>query len=82
VPAAGGADGICELRGGGELMIASMLARSGSRDSGETSAWVDASGLTGALGAGSLSLSKTWVASSSSSQSMSSFVPPFFILAV
>jgi hypothetical protein len=69
----GGAAGICDDRtdtggAGGVLMIASMLARSGSRLAGGDVT-------EGALF--SLSLSKTCVASSSSSQSMSS-LPPFF----
>lgn len=49
-----------------------MLARSGSGASGAASAWLEASALPLWF-----SLSKTWVASSSSSQSMSSFVPVF-----
>lgn len=73
VPAAGGWDGIAvELRGGA-LMIASMLARSGSFDSGGVSAWEDPSAFSFSFSFSSLS--KTWVASWSSSQSMSSFAP-------
>lgn len=57
VPAAGAAAGICDdWRGGGELMIASMLARSGSRASGPWSDSLDCAAFATAS-ASALSLS-------------------------